>query len=177
MRVDTPPIIYYPGIIVRQLERSDLQDWLTYLVIPEAIRETSWNVQSMDEMERMFQQYESTVITSPKRLAIVEEATGTLAGTVGFHTISDIHRSAEIAYDLAPAYWGRGIGTAVCRDVTAWGFQQFGWIRIQATVLETNTRSEQLLKKCGYAFEGLLRAYRIVRGQPGNFKMYARIAD
>ena len=44
-------------------------------------------------------------------------------------------------------------------------------------MLETNGRSERVLIKCGFAYEGLLRAYRQVRGRAGNFKMYARLAE
>jgi RimJ/RimL family protein N-acetyltransferase len=129
----------------------------------------------MDDMERMFLLYESAEINSPRRLVIIDEATGALAGTVGFHTISDVHKSAEIAYDLSPAYWGRGIATAVCKEITAWGFQELDLVRVQATVLETNLPSAHILEKCGYTCEGLLRSYKMVRGRPGNFKMYARL--
>ena len=88
-----------------------------------------------------------------------------------------LNRSAEIAYDLAPAYWGRGIASAVCTAVTAWAFSHEDWVRVQATVLETNLRSDKVLKKCAYGYEGLLRAYRMVRGTPGNFRMYARVSE
>jgi ribosomal-protein-alanine N-acetyltransferase len=175
MRIEFPPALNYPGIFVRQIERSDLNNWFAYLSISEVVQDTSWNLQSAKDLEQAFQLYESTSITSPKRLAIVDEITGALIGTVGFHTISDVNQSAEIAYDLAPAYWGRGIGTAICREITAWGFQSLNLERVQATVLETNLRSENILKKCGYTFEGLLRSYRFVRGKPGNFKMYSRL--
>ena len=88
-----------------------------------------------------------------------------------------MNRSAEIAYDLAPAYWGRGIASAVCAAVTAWAFSHEGLVRVQATALETNLRSDKVLEKCGYGYEGLLRAYRMVRGTPGNFRMYARVSE
>ena len=37
-------------------------------------------------------------------------------------------------------------------------------------MLETNTRSERVLHNCGLSYEGLLRAYRLVRGVPGEFQ-------
>jgi ribosomal-protein-alanine N-acetyltransferase len=119
---------------------------------------------------------ESTAPTSMRRMAMIDRERGVLVGTIGFHTISEMNRSAEIAYDLAPDCWGRGIASAVCAAVTAWAFAQYGLVRVQATVLDTNLRSDKVLKNCGYSYEGLLRAYRMVRGTPGNFRMYARLS-
>ena len=44
-----------------------------------------------------------------------------------------------------------------------------------ATALESNERSARVLERCGYQREGLLRSYRLVRGQPGNFFMYSHL--
>ncbi len=49
-------------------------------------------------------------------------------------------------------------------------------MRMQGVVLTDNVRSARVLEKCGYRYEGLLRAYRMVRGVPGDFAMYARLA-
>jgi RimJ/RimL family protein N-acetyltransferase len=59
--------------------------------------------------------------------------------------------------------------------VTQWSYRALNLLRVQATVLETNRSSERVLQKCGFAYEGLLRSYRMVRGRPGNFKMYSRL--
>jgi hypothetical protein len=61
--------------------------------------------------------------------------------------------------------------------MTHWGSSSLDLIRIQATVLETNSRSESVLVKCGYTYEGLLKSYRMVRGIPGDFKMYSYLAE
>lgn len=176
MKIDFPPDLPIPGISLRQLERADLSDWFAYLTIYEVVEHTSWAVSSLDDLHRLLEGYESTAPTSPLRLAIVDTELRALIGTVGFHTVSDVNRSAEIAYDLAPNYWGCGIATAVCLAVMKWSFDSFGFNRVQATTLETNVRSERVLQKCLFRYEGLLRAYRMVRGRPGNFKMYARLA-
>lgn len=177
MRIESPPDSGYPGIVLRQLERTDIPAWFDYLSIPEVIEHTSWNLGSAADLVPMLDAYESGAPTSMRRMAIVDEEHGALVGTIGFHTISDVNRSAEIAYDLAPAYWGRGIASAVCAAVTAWAFTHEGRLRVQGVVLETNLRSDAVLRKCGFSYEGLLRAYRMVRGTPGNFRMYARLDE
>jgi RimJ/RimL family protein N-acetyltransferase len=108
---------------------------------------------------------------------VIDEKADRLAGTIGFHCLSSFNRSAELAYDYSPVYWGRGIATAMCTTVTRWCYDVLKLMRVQATVLETNLPSERVLQKCGFSYEGLLRAYRMVRGAPGNFKLYSRLAS
>ncbi|AZQ55495.1 GNAT family N-acetyltransferase [Burkholderia cenocepacia] len=176
MRIIAPPHAGFPGLSLRQLERADLATWYAYLSNPDVFRHTSWNLRSPDDLLPMFDNIESADPDSIRRLAIVDTASGTLAGTVGLHTVSTVNRSAEIAYDLAPSHWGRGIASAVCDAVTAWAFAEGGFIRMQAVVLTSNAGSARVLQKCGYRYEGLLRAYKMVRGTPGDFAMYARLA-
>ncbi|WP_231409890.1 GNAT family N-acetyltransferase [Ralstonia solanacearum] len=177
MRIDATPESGHPGISLRPLERTDLDAWFAYLSNPDVIQHTSWNLGSEDDLLLMFDGFEAPDAQSIRRLAIVENAGGNLIGTIGFHTISDANRTAEIAYDLAPSHWGKGIATAACAAVTRWAFIAYGFVRIQGTVLTSNLPSAQVLRKCGYRYEGLLRSYRMVRGTPGDFNCYARLAS
>ena len=140
------------------------------------IEHTSWNLTGPEDLEARLALFDSAAADSPIRLAIVDLGGCRLAGTIGFHAVSARDASAELAYDLSPDYWGRGIATAICRTVTLWSYEALRLQRVQAIVLETNTRSERVLCKCGFEYEGLLRSYRRVRGVPGNFKMYSRLA-
>jgi len=56
-----------------------------------------------------------------------------------------------------------------------WCFSYLGAVRVQATVLDSNTRSARVLEKCGFQCEGLLRSFRMVRGHPRNFWIYSRL--
>jgi len=176
MRIDAPPRSGFPGLSLRQLDRADLDTWYAYLSNPDVVRHTSWNLHARDDLLPLFDGIESAHPDSIRRLAIVDDASGALAGTIGLHTVSTANRSAEIAYDLAPSHWGRGIASALCASVTAWAFAEGGFMRIQGVVLTSNAGSARVLQKCGYRYEGLLRAYRMVRGAPGDFALYARLA-
>ncbi|WP_431208060.1 GNAT family N-acetyltransferase [Burkholderia cepacia] len=176
MRIDNPLQSCFPGLSLRQLERADLDAWYAYLSMPDVFRHTSWNLRSPDDLLPLFDTIESTDPDSIRRLAVIDDASGALAGTIGLHTVSTVNRSAEIAYDLAPSHWGRGVASALCAAVTAWAFADGGFMRVQGVVLTSNAGSARVLQKCGYRYEGLLRAYRMVRGTPGDFAMYARLA-
>ncbi|CAN0645469.1 GNAT family N-acetyltransferase [Burkholderia cepacia] len=176
MKSAAPPRSGLPGLSLRQLERADLDAWYAYLSNPDVFRHTSWNLRSPDDLLPLFDAIESTAPDSIRRLAVIDDASGALAGTIGLHTVSTANRSAEIAYDLAPSHWGCGIASALCAAVTAWAFADGGFMRVQGVVLTSNAGSARVLQKCGYRYEGLLRAYRMVRGTPGDFAMYARLA-
>lgn len=165
----------HEGYALRTLRRLDIPAWYAYLKIPEVIAHTSWNLSCADDLLPQFEEYESDALNSQIRLAIVCTQTGQLAGTVGFHTISTLNHSAEIAYDLAPQFWGRRIAQSAAEALCGWGFAEFNLNRIQATVLESNANSLKLIERLGFVREGYLKAFRMVRGRPGNFWMYARL--
>lgn len=175
MQIKNSLEISHKDVSLRNIRRSDTQAWYDYLKNPDVIRHTSWNLHNAKDLLAQFSLYESDEINSPIRLAIVSKTDGCLIGTVGFHTISDINRSAELAYDLAPEYWGKGVMQPAALALCDWGFRQAGFNRIQATVLDSNSHSLQLLERMGFEREGYLRAFRMVRGTPGNFWMYSRL--
>ena len=173
MQILKVPDIHVQGLELRNLKREDAGQWYAYLQNPEVVLHTSWNLHSIDDLLPQFDGFESDAVNSGIKLAIIDTANQQLAGTIGFHTISHINRSAEISYDLAPAYWGRRIAQAAAQVLCEWGFSKFDLNRIQATALESNVNSCKVLERLGFEREGYLRAFRMVRGKPGNFWMYS----
>ncbi|MDN2709464.1 GNAT family protein [Janthinobacterium sp. SUN118] len=171
------PMSDHPLVTFRHLVRDDARAWHAYLDDPAVIEHTSWDLRSIDDLLPNFDGYESADPCSPVRLAVVLREGGQLVGTIGFNAVSPQHRTAEIAYDLAPAIWGQGVATAIVASLVDWGFRRLGFLRIQATVLESNSRSLRVLERCDFAREGYLRSYRQIRGRSGNFWLYARIAE
>ncbi|MBV8249891.1 MAG: GNAT family N-acetyltransferase [Comamonas sp.] len=177
MRIATPPTSALPGIALRQLESSDAEAWYAYLQLPKVVEHTSWNLDAVHDLMPIFDALESDALDSQIRFAIVDEPNRQLIGTIGLHTISAGNRTAEIAYDIAPQYWGRGIATSMCRVVTDWSFREMNLYRVQATVLPSNMASTKVLQTCGYQYEGLLRSYRVVRGVSRDYAMFSRRAE
>lgn len=176
MRIAHPPASGIEGIALRQIEPTDCAAWFDYLRLPEVFEPTSWNLRSVDDLRDTMAVYEHDGPTSPMRMAVIDQSTNQLIGTIGLHTISDINRSAEIAYDFAPSHWGRGLATRLCETVATWSFATLNRHRLQATVLVGNERSERVLARCGFHHEGLLRGFRMVRGRPGDFNLFSRLA-
>jgi len=175
MRFTALPALEHDLVVLRPIEAADIQPWFDYLCLREVFEHTSWNVHAPEELAHNIWNPEAVTPSSPLRLAVARRSDDRLVGTAGFHTVAPQDRSAELAYDFSPSVWGQGIATAVCNGLVRWGHDEAGLQRVQATVLETNERSIRVLERCGFEREGLLRGYRLVRGKPGNFFMYAHL--
>jgi [ribosomal protein S5]-alanine N-acetyltransferase len=168
----SPPM---PGWSVAAVGLADAEDWTAYAVLPEVMRHTSSSVRGVADVLAIIQRTLSGEPGAPAHFTLRTPA-GRLAGTVGFHTISPLNRTAEVTYDVHPGFWGQGLATAACAEAVRWGFEQRGWLRIQATTLEPHLASQRVLAKCGFAYEGRLRHYRLVRGEPRDYLLFARLA-
>ncbi len=160
-------------VYARPIRLADVPAWYSYLSIPSATEHTSWNLSSESDLEKLVMTHLENEPESPIRFAIIDKASDSLVGTIGFHTLSSANRSAELAYDIHPAFWGKGIATDVCKWIVSWGYSVRGFSRIQACVLDTNVASARVLEKCGFSQEGKLRNLRIVRGVPRDFFLYS----
>lgn len=162
-------------VVLRPIEAADIAVWYDYLSMPTVFEHTSWALKSATELEPHIWAPETFTPSSALRFAIALHTSGQLVGTVGFHTVSPQNMTAELAYDLAPAYWGKGIATHMCGQLVSWAHAHVSLVRVQATVLESNHRSMRVLQRLGFEHEGLLRSYRMVRGTSGNFHMYSHV--
>ena len=99
---------------------------------------------------------------------------GEIAGKIGFVDTDD--NMGEISYWLAHGFNGRGIMTRALNKLTEMGFADMGLQRIQLTLDKQNIRSAAVALRCGYDCEGVLRKYFVLRGQPRDMKMFAKVA-
>ena len=175
MKFNKLPESAHEIVHLRPIVAADIPKWFECLSLPDVLRHTSWDVRSPSDLERYVWSSTTREAESPTRFAIALKSTDELVGTAGFQHVSSRHRTAEIAYDLSPAIWGRGIATYVCGLLTAWAHGEASLLRVQAVALNSNVRSAKVLERCAYVREGLLRSYRLVRGAPGDFFMYSHV--
>jgi len=168
------------GHVVRRLALTDADDWAAFALLPEMQRFTSANAASRADLQAMI---ERTVADAdapdrpdaPILFTVRNALTRELEATFGFHTVSARNRTAELTYMVRPEQWGRGLATALGEAAVRWAFDERAWVRVQATVLERNVASIRVLQKCGFAFEGRLRNFRIVQGAPRDFMLFSRV--
>lgn len=81
-----------------------------------------------------------------------------LIGYAGITGISQVNQAGEYFILLGEKrYWGRGIGTAVTKEVVTRGFQELGLNRIMLTVSEPNAGGVRAYQRAGFHLEGRLR--------------------
>jgi len=81
--------------------------------------------------------------------AITLKGESDVIGTCGFEPYQKGERG-EIGFDLAQAYWGKGIMSEALRDVIAYGFNSFSLKGIDADTYCENKRSIILLERLDF---------------------------
>src|SRR5918911_5047051 len=81
------------------------------------------------------------------RWAIARKEDDILVGTCGYNNLYKVSRRGVIGYDLAQAYWGKGIITEALRAMIQYGFEGLGLNRIEALVMLENLASMNALRK------------------------------
>jgi ribosomal-protein-alanine N-acetyltransferase len=86
---------------------------------------------------------------------ITLKPTDTVIGLVGFKSWHRSDYRADIGYDLAQAYWGRGLMPEAARAVLDFGFSEMALNRVEADANTANLASIRVLQKLGFRSEGV----------------------
>jgi RimJ/RimL family protein N-acetyltransferase len=98
-------------------------------------------------------------------LGIYTQETNELIGYAGISGISRLNQAGEYFILIGnQAYWGRGVGTEVTRQVLALGFAELQLNRIMLTVSEPNVGGRKAYSKAGFVEEGRLRKACLRKG-------------
>jgi RimJ/RimL family protein N-acetyltransferase len=101
-------------------------------------------------------------LSNEKTYAI--EINGVASGGIGVHPGEGVERhSAELGYWVGRAYWGEGIATAAVRALVPHALRELKLYRLQGRVFADNPASMQVLERCGFVREAVLRRL-VVKG-------------
>lgn len=111
------------------------------------------------------------------RFSIRARADSAFAGTCGFNSLV-LERGCrgEIAYDLSPAWQGKGVMGEVMPALVDLGLGRLRLQRLEAFVTPGNEPSCRLLERHGFACEGTLRDYGFWKDRFWDQLLYARTA-
>ena len=105
--------------------------------------------------------------------AVIDRATGGLAGSIGAHGIRD--GVAHVGYWTVPAVRGRGLASDALRTLTGWFLREGGTARVELVVEPANTGSVRVAEAAGFTREGLLRQRLVLRGRRADVAMYSML--
>lgn len=102
-----------------------------------------------------------------KTWAIREKSTGKVVGSISLEADrrrEDVN-SMEVGYSLAEESWGKGYMTEACKAVIDYAFKTYGLVVLGICTGPDNIRSQRVIEKCGFKFEGRQRkGYHIYDG-------------
>ncbi len=116
-------------------------------------------------------------VKTGSKIGIVKaiEEDGVLVGCISVITGEyENNRSAEIGYWLGEKHWGKGIATDAVNNITSDVFSNTNIIRLFAPVFDPNKNSINVLKKCGYIEEGILKKSIFKNGKYYDEHLYAK---
>jgi [ribosomal protein S5]-alanine N-acetyltransferase len=121
-------------------------------------------------VERLQQRYAAR---DTIRWAIELVEHGEMIGTVGLLRFDFEHRRAEVGYEIARRWWGRGLAPEAAAAVIGYGFSVLGLHQIEAGVLPGNDASVRVLQKLGFTEEGMRRDYLYFNGSFHSFRWFS----
>jgi [ribosomal protein S5]-alanine N-acetyltransferase len=144
------PILGSEDFRLRPLRPGDEAALLEYLSQPGVIEHTSIPAPTLESLTASVQRDITAYAKSTSFRFAVAASDDRLIGICGFNSWSPAHRHAELAYELAPQYWGQGVMRRAVVAVLTWGFSELGLNRVHAFVMTSNHRSIRLLERCAF---------------------------
>lgn len=145
---------------LRPFRRNDLDAFVTYRSDPTTARYQSW-VPPFPR-ERAVADIESFVAMAGPAdnewysLVIADPLTDTVMGDLVMQMQSGC-RTAEVGYNLATEYRGKGYATEALGRLLTYLFDEVGITRAQASMHPDNFASMRVVEQCGFLYEGTSR--------------------
>lgn len=154
------PIIESTELILKKIEEDDINDFfeihsdeIIYKYIPGKAKK------NINTVKNMIGHYERD-FNKKKMIFLGIYIKKPLHKLVGIAEIFDIDKKISmvtIGYRLNPNYWGKGIATEATRRLTKYLIDEIKVNRIQAFVMTENKKSEEVLIRNHFEYEGTIR--------------------
>lgn len=141
------------------LHKEHVSSFYKWIRDPEVIRYSLSAFQTMQSEQQINEWFAAVVAdTASLNLGVYLEDTSVLIGYAGISSISKANQSGEYFILLGDKNcWGKGIGTAVTKQVVDIGFTARQLNRIMLTVSELNIGGLKAYVKAGFVLEGRMR--------------------
>ena len=173
-------VISTPRLLIREFVLEDWRDVLAYQRDPRYLRFYPWSGRTESEVRDFVQVFLDQQVEQPRRkfqLAISLANGGPLIGSCGIRRKPDNDWEADIGYELAPEYWGRGYATEAALAIVRFGFRDLELRRISSWCIADNAASARLLERIGMAPEGRLRENEYFKGRWWDTLLYGLLVS
>ena len=143
-------------LVLRPITADDVYDIFEYSKGPNVGPNAGWKPH--ENLEESFQVIQDIFLNKENVFGIVLKETGKLIGSVGL--VDDKKRDNDavkmLGYAIGEKYWGNGYMTEAAKAVVLHGFKTINIALISAYCYSFNTRSQGVLNKLGFQYEGKL---------------------
>ncbi|WP_019630245.1 GNAT family N-acetyltransferase [Actinomadura atramentaria] len=159
-RFDPPVTLRGERVLLRPFGLDDAEDYIAVLRAGE-----DWlppNFPRDLDADKLAWWFE-TGVHQPQRLglgvhlAVLDAASGALAGTIGLFRVDWAQLTCEVGYGLRPRWRGRGYATEALKLVVRWALHERGLYRVELRALTSNHASIRVAENAGFLREGRAR--------------------
>jgi RimJ/RimL family protein N-acetyltransferase len=155
-------------LLLRDFVTDDWPDVLAYQRDPRYLQFYPWADRTEAEVRRFVKLFVDQQTEPPRRnfqFAITFPDGGQVIGNIGIRRKPENDWEADIGYELAPEYWGRGYATEAALAIVDFGFRELGLHRISSWCIADNAASARVLERVGLRPEGRLRENEHFKGR------------
>jgi ribosomal-protein-alanine N-acetyltransferase len=108
----------------------------------------------------------------------IRDPEGSLIGGIGFYAnyLRGSHQD-EVGYWIGTPYCNKGIATRALRKICEFGFEELGYLRIEAPIYAHNQASHRVAEKCGFQREAYLKKAFSKDGKVLDGVLYALVKE
>lgn len=171
------PTLETERLILRMWKKKDAPELYEYAKNPNVGPHAGWKPhESVYESKMII----STLFLTNMCWAIVDKESGKVIGSIGLEEDKfrpDI-KSKELGYSLSEDYWKKGLMTEAAKRVIKYAFEELKLDVLMIRTGDSNLRSQRVIEKCGFAYEGTLRrTYRVYDGSIREVRCYSMLDE
>ncbi len=144
-------------LIIRSITKRDAADIFEYSKDGEVGLNAGWKPH--ETIEETTEILDAVFLDKEDIFGVVEKESGKLFGTIGL--VPDVTRENEasrmLGYAIGKNFWGKGYMTEAVGAILSYAFYEKGYDLISVSHYTDNLRSQKVIEKCGFQFEGVQR--------------------
>lgn len=152
-------------LILRPWRETDAEDLFAYAQDPDVGPNAGWpphrNVEESRELSRKWEEnWEKDGPDYDLGFALESKESGKVIGSLGLGNNdwrTDAPNAWCMVYALGKSYWGRGLMTEAVQAAIDYAFGPLGAKLLCITHYPDNLRSQRVIERCGFTYEGTLR--------------------
>jgi RimJ/RimL family protein N-acetyltransferase len=141
-----------PRVTLRELKRSDLDQWLAWPLHTDPLF-FAFNPPAMSSRQRDLYYLRKQRAANARQFSVVD-ANGELVGRMNLREIDWFARTAVLGISLRPDRLGKGIGTEALQLLLIHFFERMRMNALFLDVAAHNTRAHRCYERCGFRVIG-----------------------